>query len=186
MKQPINIKFWLNFSLTAIIVLILPPMLMLGLAFYLAGATTLECTRVENSPINCSLNTYHWLGLVKKEVPLKNLVGARLERYNCSTTDADGEHKKTCEQLILETAREDVHPDLSNQLVSKIQAFIYSSNATDLKVRTIHWGFSLALILFASVWSRFGFAFLWNSRGIPAEGVTEGVDGEDDEEEETE
>lgn len=184
MKQHrINVKFWTNFWLTAIVFLILPPIAMVGLSLYLASATTLACTRVENNPVNCTLNTYHWLGLSKKEVPLKNLVSAQLERYDCSTTDSDGKtDRKTCEKLILETAREEVHPDLSKRLIPKIQSFLYSTNETSLYVQTIHWGFSIALILFASIWARYGFIFLWNSKDIPPEGPDES--GEDEEEEE--
>lgn len=151
------------------VVFVFPAVVMGLLALYLAGATSLTCHRVENnlvdnvadnSQIDCTLNTYRWLGLVKKETSVNHLLMARLETYNCSTTDAEGRTRtKTCETLVLDAAEGVIRTDLSTKLVPNIQTFIFSPNETNFNVSTSRWLFSSVLVLFMLLWVRFGQIF---------------------------
>ncbi len=67
---------------------VIPVGLMLLLAAYTVGTTTLNCWRVEATQANCTVSTYHWLGLVETDSqPIIDLKYARIETYDCDVTN---------------------------------------------------------------------------------------------------
>ncbi len=136
------------------VIFVMPVLLMVLLAAYVAGGTTLACQRVESTQIDCTLSNRRWLGLVSTgDTRLNHLEGAHLKSYECNYTDSNGRTQtKTCESLVLDTAAGPVSPDLLTTSATEINNFITSQTETTLTVYNNRWIFSAALSGFSLVW----------------------------------
>ena len=136
------------------VIFVIPSLLMILLAAYVAGGTTLTCQRVESTQVDCTLSNRRWLGLVDTGgTRLTHLAGAHLESSECSETDANGRRQTTtCDSLVLDTGSGAIHPDLLTSSAADINNFIASKTETSLVVYNNRWIFAAAAFGFALVW----------------------------------
>ena len=107
-----------------------PALLLLLLAVYITGGTRLACQRIESTHIDCTLATIGWLGQVNvNEILLKRVQEAKLNSYDCSTSDSQGNRRpKQCQTLTIVTATEEVYqPDLPPSAAAEINTFLAST-----------------------------------------------------------
>jgi hypothetical protein len=147
------------------VIFIIPAFLMVALAAYAAGGTTLACQRVESTQIDCTLSNRSWWGLVDTgDTQLKGLQGAHTESYPCTSTDSHGrEIPRQCHSLALDTATGKVYAALlatSLDEITKadeINKFIASRETTTLTMDNNQWKFSAAVSGFALIWFGVGY-----------------------------
>lgn len=136
-----------------LLMFVVPAVLMVLLAAYIAGGTTLSCQRVEPRQIDCTVSDRRWFGLVEAGVTaVKQLKGAHLESYECEDTDSSGNRvTKQCEKLALDSAKGTLYPDLLTSSVSDVNGFVDSKDSS-LTVYNNRWVFSGAVSGFALLW----------------------------------
>ncbi len=135
-------------------IFIVPAGLMLLLAAYVAGGTTMICQRVESTQIDCTLSNRRWLGLVDAgSQTVQGLTGAHIESYECDTTDSKGNRRRqTCSNLALDTRTGPAHFDLLTESLQDINTFVNASTSPVLTVQNNRWVFSIAVTVFALLW----------------------------------
>ena len=137
---------------------VIPAGLMLLLAAYTAGNTTLNCWRVEATQANCTVSSQRWLGLVDVgRQSITNLKYARIETYDCDVTNSNGDRRQeTCRKLVLDTGTGPAYFDLLIESSDKINNFLADSTRPALTVQNNQWTFSVAVGAFALAWLGFG------------------------------
>ena len=141
-----------------VVIFIIPAGLMLLLAAYVAGGTTLACQRVESTQIDCTVSNRRWLGLVDAgSQTVTGLSYARIESHDCDTTDSKGNRRQqTCRNLVLDTSTGPAYFDLLIESAGTINTFLAASTGPTLTVQNNRWVFSIAVGAFALAWLSFG------------------------------
>ncbi len=141
-----------------LVIFIIPAGLMVLLAAYVAGGTTLNCQRVESTQVNCTVSNRRWLGLVDAgSQAVTDLKYARIESHDCDTTDSKGNRRRsTCRNLVLDTGTGPAYFDLLIESADTINTFLAANTSPTLTVQNNRWVFSIAVGVFALAWLDFG------------------------------